>query len=80
MNQNNQILEHLKSGKPITPLDALKLYGCLRLSARIFDLREKGHVINKIIKEVGEHKHVAEYRLQQVKKSKGYINDQVRII
>jgi len=27
----------------ITPIDALNLYGCFRLGARIWDLRDKGH-------------------------------------
>lgn len=40
--QKKQIREHLLSGKHITQLDALKLYGALRLSAIIFDLREEG--------------------------------------
>lgn len=40
--QNEQIEQHLKSGKSITPIQALKLYGCFRLSGRIFDLKRKG--------------------------------------
>jgi hypothetical protein len=28
------------AGKTITPIDALKKYGCFRLSARIFDLEK----------------------------------------
>jgi hypothetical protein len=31
--------------KPITPLDALKKFGCLRLAARINDLRDAGHFV-----------------------------------
>ncbi len=37
--QLRSIREHLESGRSITPLDALKLYGCFRLGARIWDLR-----------------------------------------
>lgn len=40
--QNTQILSHLKSGKEITPMEALSEYGCFRLAARVFDLREAG--------------------------------------
>ena len=40
--QNARILEALKAGACITPIDALQRFGCLRLSARIADLREKG--------------------------------------
>ena len=43
--QNEQILDYLKSGKSITPLEALEKFGCFRLSARIFNLREDGYNI-----------------------------------
>jgi hypothetical protein len=42
MTQNDAIKQHLLSGKPITPLDALQKYGCFRLAARIDDLRKAG--------------------------------------
>lgn len=45
MTQNQMILEHLKSGKTITGKEAMELYGCMRLSARIHDLRERGYKI-----------------------------------
>ena len=37
--QNKQIKAWLESGKSITPLDALNLFGSFRLGARIFDLK-----------------------------------------
>lgn len=40
--QKKQIRNHLLSGKHITQLDALKLYGALRLSAIVYDLRAEG--------------------------------------
>lgn len=40
-----QILEWLEKNKSITPLDALHYIGCYRLSARIYDLRQEGNVI-----------------------------------
>ena len=40
--QTNQIRQHLESGKTITPLEALEMYGCLRLGARIYDLKSVG--------------------------------------
>lgn len=43
--QNQAILEHLQSGNAITPMDALKLFGCFRLGARIWDLEQAGHKI-----------------------------------
>jgi len=45
MTQNDMILAHLKSGRDLTPLDALRDYGCFRLAARIGELREAGHKI-----------------------------------
>jgi len=44
--QNEAILQHLKKGKKITPLDALEKFGCFRLAARISDLRKDGHIIS----------------------------------
>ena len=37
-----QIRAVLESGESITPLDALQRFGCLRLAARIKDLRDAG--------------------------------------
>lgn len=62
-----QVLAHLKSGKPITPVEALHHYGCFRLGARIYDLKQRGHHIEKQMIEVetrdGETARVAEYRI-----------------
>lgn len=33
------------SGRALTPLDALDKFGCFRLGARIWDLRQNGHAI-----------------------------------
>lgn len=40
--QNDQILQYLDSHRYITPLDAVRELGCLRLSARIADLEKRG--------------------------------------
>jgi len=45
MSQEQRILKHLESGQSLTPLDALSKFGCFRLSARIYDLRGRGHKI-----------------------------------
>lgn len=58
------ILTHLRTGSSITPLEALKLFNCLSLAQRIYDLREDGYdICTKMIK-VGKSKRVAEYRLK----------------
>ena len=50
--QNQKILKYLRTHKSgITPMDALHLCGCFRLSARIFDLKEAGHDIYKTWEE-----------------------------
>lgn len=45
MTQTQRILIYLKTGKSLTPLEALQKFGCLRLAARIADLRKDGHTI-----------------------------------
>ena len=40
--QNALIKGWLLNGKSITPMDALNMFGCFRLSARIANLREEG--------------------------------------
>ena len=60
--QNLQIKKHLESGKTITPLEALTMYDCLRLSARIADLKGDGLDIKTEMKKNGR-KRFAEYSL-----------------
>lgn len=64
MSQSTEILSHLQSGHALTPLDALRMFGCFRLSGRILDLRSAGHDIVTDMVEVNG-KHVASYRLRQ---------------
>uniref|UniRef100_A0A6M3J0Q0 Putative DNA binding, helix-turn-helix domain containing protein n=1 Tax=viral metagenome TaxID=1070528 RepID=A0A6M3J0Q0_9ZZZZ len=47
MSQNEAILRHLQSGRSITPLEALRLYGSMRLGARIYDLKRQGYNIQE---------------------------------
>lgn len=49
--QCNMILFHLKEYGKITAKEALQLCGCMRLAARIHDLRSKGFPINTEIRE-----------------------------
>lgn len=64
MTQNQWILGRLKAGYEITPLDALKGCGCMRLAARINDLREGGFKI-KTEKVSKGNKTFASYRLTE---------------
>lgn len=44
--QTDRLLAHLKRGKTITTLQAMKDFGCCRLAARIADLKAAGHKIS----------------------------------
>lgn len=55
MSQTNLILEYLKRGNTLTPLEALDRFGCFRLSARIENCRKKGENIKtEIIEDKGK--------------------------
>lgn len=43
--QNEQILQHMDKYGSITPREAYELYDCMRLAARISDLKRKGFPI-----------------------------------
>lgn len=60
--QTARILAHLKRGRTLTPLQALRDYGCFRLGARIWDLKQDGYLIKSRIVDVGG-KRVARYLL-----------------
>jgi len=60
--QSYQIREYLLQGNTITALEALKLFGCFRLSGRIYDLRKEGTNISSTIVKVNG-KRVAEYSI-----------------
>ena len=46
------ILKHFKEGKSLTSLEAVNLFGCTRLAARIHDMRLKGIEVRKTMKKV----------------------------
>ena len=43
MSQTSQILQILKSGRILTPREADRELGCMRLAARILDIRGMGY-------------------------------------
>jgi len=45
-NHKQKVFAHLRKGNTITHLEAIKLFGCSRLSSVILRLREAGHDIN----------------------------------
>jgi hypothetical protein len=50
--QTKAILEHLLSGRELTSMQAIELYGATRLSGIIYHLRNKGYIINRRDKAV----------------------------
>jgi Helix-turn-helix domain len=45
MTQSQKILSHLKAGRTLTPLQALRSFGTFRLASRILELRQAGYRI-----------------------------------
>ena len=62
--QADMILEHLKHGYTITPIEALNKFRCMRLGARIWDLKKRGYKIDTEFVESGK-KRYASYKLVQ---------------
>lgn len=56
MTQTDMILAHLQAGENITPIDALREFGCFRLAARIKELREAGHDVQTVMEGEGDKK------------------------
>lgn len=66
MTQCEQILQMLKRG-PVTPMDALKEAGTLRLASRVLDLKKQGHnIITEMVNNKG--KKFASYKLIEKQK------------
>ena len=61
--QNSKIAAYLREGHSITPIEALDLFGCFRLGARIADLKDRGMRIisTRVLTSTG--KRVASYKL-----------------
>jgi len=64
------ILNDLLKGKDITPMDALNDYGCFRLGARIFDLRELGYDIKTKKPENGKQYAIYYMEHQEIERVK----------
>jgi hypothetical protein len=64
--QTVKIKKHLESGKSITPLEALYMFGCWALSSRISDLRKQGVNIKSELIEItsaGKTKRISKYSI-----------------
>ena len=69
MRQTEQILHHMERYGSITALEAMQEYGCMRLGARVWDLRQDGHRILREMVEgrnrFGDTTRFARYRLAE---------------
>lgn len=67
LSQCEKILDHMKQFGSINPLEAMQEYGCMRLAARINDLRKDGVLIKDETKaginRFGEPVHWKQYSL-----------------
>ena len=63
ISQKNAILAYMKAGNGITAMDALRLCGCFRLSARIADIKKLGYAVKTESINVEGGKYVARYSL-----------------
>jgi hypothetical protein len=63
MTQNDTLLNHMMTGRSISPLEALGLYGVFRLAARVFELKGMGVDIQKVTKVDINGKQYAEYSI-----------------
>ncbi|PCJ57908.1 MAG: hypothetical protein COA65_08595 [Rhodospirillaceae bacterium] len=63
--QTTQILWYLKEGNTLNPLQALDMFGCFRLGARIWDIRDMGINVKTTLITTSTGKVVAEYQLQK---------------
>lgn len=67
MTQNEEIAVYIRENGSITPLDALREFGCYRLAARISDLKRDGIPIKVKIEsyrtQKGKVKRYARYSL-----------------
>lgn len=49
MTQCDMILQYMQDEGGITPWEAMKEFGCMRLGARIYDLKKRGHGIERTL-------------------------------
>lgn len=62
--QNQMIASYLLKGRGITPLEALNKFGCLRLGARIADLKKMGLPIDSnMVRDKVTGKRYAQYTI-----------------
>ena len=64
MNQTEQILNYLRTGQSLTPLECLNRFQCFRLGARIWDIKKMGYKVETELVRQGNKK-FASYKLSK---------------
>ena len=62
--QAEKILAYMQAGYKITPLESLDRFQCMRLGARVHDLRKRGYDIKSEMVKVPSGKRVKQYWLE----------------
>ena len=72
MTQEDMILRYMQDTGSITPVDAMREFGCMRLGARIFDLRRRGIEIDTALERgtnrYGGNTQYARYSLKRTER------------
>ena len=63
--QTDLVLDHLRTQGPLTQPEAQDRLGCLRLGARIWDLKQRGYAIRTDFVELDTGQRVARYALER---------------
>ena len=59
--QAEKILDYMLSGNAITPIEALDLFGCFRLAARISEIKARGYLVYSEFVTTNTEKKVKQY-------------------
>lgn len=71
MTQTDRVLMYMRDFGSISPVEAMRDLGCMRLAARISDLKKKGYVIQRDMvsssNRYGDEVRYAMYRLVETR-------------
>lgn len=74
VSQKSMVIDYMEEFGSITPIDAFRDLGITRLSAIVFNLKEEGHDIDKVI-ETGKNRFGNRTRYARYSFWKGEINE-----
>lgn len=70
MTQCEKILDYIRLNGSITPLDALREFGCMRLASRINDLKKQGYnITSKIESNKNRYGDIVRYARYTIKEN-----------